>query len=264
MIVVKIGGRVVKNSLDKVILDIANINDKVILVHGGGDIVTDYTKRLGIEPVFVTSPEGIRSRYTTKEELEVYIMAMSLINKTITSKLCSLGKNAIGITGVDGGLLLAERKKRIIVIDERGKKRIIEGGYTGKVKEVRSEVINHLMKLFEIIVVSPLALDVEESTPLNIDGDQAAFAISKAVKANVLVLLSDVEGVLVEGKVVNRLTPEEAKELSKKIGPGMNRKLLMAAESVENGVNKVIIGSGVKDRPVSSALELNGTVIVNG
>ncbi|MEM3949359.1 MAG: acetylaminoadipate kinase, partial [Saccharolobus sp.] len=103
MIVVKIGGRVVKNSLDKVILDIVNINDKVILVHGGGDIVTDYTKRLGIEPVFVTSPEGIRSRYTTKEELEVYIMAMSLINKTITSKLCSLGKNAIGITGVDGG-----------------------------------------------------------------------------------------------------------------------------------------------------------------
>ncbi|MDT7861184.1 MAG: [LysW]-aminoadipate/[LysW]-glutamate kinase [Saccharolobus sp.] len=264
MIVVKVGGRVVKNSLEKVILDIVNIKQKIILIHGGGDIVTEYSKKMGIEPIFVTSPEGIRSRYTSREELDVYIMAMSLINKQIVAKLCSMGVNAIGISGVDANIINAERKKRIVIIDERGKKRIIEGGYTGKVKEVKGDLILNLMKFFDVMVISPLALDIEEKVPLNIDGDQAAFAISKAIRADTLILLTDVDGVILEGKVVNKLTTNEAKQLSTKIGPGMNRKLLMAAEAIENGVNKVIISSGIKDLPVTNALSLNGTVISNG
>ncbi|MEM0200595.1 MAG: [LysW]-aminoadipate/[LysW]-glutamate kinase, partial [Saccharolobus sp.] len=157
MIVVKIGGRVVKNSLDKVLLDIPNIKEKIILVHGGGDIVTEYSKKMGIEPTFVTSPDGIRSRYTTKEELDIYVMAMSLINKQIVGKLCSIGVNAIGISGVDGNILNAERKKRIVIIDERGKKRIIDGGYTGKVKEIRSKILFDLINIFDVIVFSPIA-----------------------------------------------------------------------------------------------------------
>ncbi|MEM4077128.1 MAG: acetylaminoadipate kinase, partial [Metallosphaera sp.] len=85
MIVVKIGGRVVKNALDNIIDSVASYDGKLILVHGGGDIVNDYTKRMGIEPTFVTSPEGIRSRYTSKEELDIYVMVMSLINKRIVT-----------------------------------------------------------------------------------------------------------------------------------------------------------------------------------
>ncbi len=263
MIVIKIGGRVVKNSLDRVIDDIPNIKEKLILIHGGGDIVTEYSKKMGIEPTFVTSPEGIRSRYTSREELDVYVMTMSLINKQIVSKLLSLGKNAIGISGVDGGLLIAERKKKIVIIDERGKKRLIDGGYTGKVKEIKGDVINNLLMFFDAIILSPFALDIEEKLPLNIDADQAAFAISKAVKPETLIMLSDVEGVLVDNKVINRITAEEARGLASKIGPGMNRKLLMSAEAIENGVGKVIIASGMKDNPISNALQLKGTVITN-
>ncbi|AOL16202.1 acetylglutamate kinase [Sulfolobus sp. A20] len=263
MIVIKIGGRVVKNSLDKVVDDIVNIKEKLILIHGGGDIVTEYSKKMGIEPTFVTSPEGIKSRYTSREELDIYVMTMSLINKQIVSKLLSLGKNTIGISGVDGGLLIAERKKKIVIIDERGKKRLIDGGYTGKVKEIRGDVINNLLMLFDAIILSPFALDIEEKLPLNIDADQAAFAISKAVKPETLVMLSDVEGVLVDNKVINKLTAEEARELASKIGPGMNRKLLMSAEAIENGIGKVIIASGMKDNPISNALQLKGTVITN-
>ncbi|MEM4943129.1 MAG: [LysW]-aminoadipate/[LysW]-glutamate kinase [Saccharolobus sp.] len=264
MIVVKIGGRVVKNSLDKVLLDIPNIKDKIILVHGGGDIVTEYSKKMGIEPTFVTSPNGIRSRYTTKEELDIYVMAMSLINKQIVGKLCSIGVNAIGISGVDGNILTAERKKRIVIIDERGKKRIIDGGYTGKVKEIRSKILFDLINIFDVIVFSPIALDPVEKTPLNIDGDQAAFSISKSIKPDTLIFLSDVDGVLIDGKVINKLTKNEAKVLSNKIGAGMNRKLLMAAESLEYGVNKVIISNGLKENPITNALAFNGTVIING
>jgi len=261
MIVVKAGGRVIKNNLDKLIESLASLNESVIFVHGGGDQVSETSKRLGIEPVFVTSPEGIRSRYTTKEELEVFIMVMSLISRQIVSKL-SDRKKAIALTGADGNTVIAERKKKIIIIDERGRKRIIDGGFTGKIKEVNASLILDLLKNLNLLVFAPLAYDPSEKTLLNVDGDQMAFAIATAIKADALILLSDVDGVLVDGKVVSNLNKEDAKELSKKIGPGMNRKLLMGAEAIENGVKKVIISSGLVEDPISNALKLNGTVIM--
>jgi len=261
MIVIKAGGRVIKNNLDKLIESLANLNENAIFVHGGGDQVTEMSKKLGIEPVFVTSPEGIRSRYTTKEELEVFIMVMSLISRQIVSKI-SDRKKAMALTGADGNSVIAERKKKIIIIDERGRKRIIDGGFTGKIKEVNVQFILDLLKNLNLLVFAPLAYDPNEKTLLNVDGDQMAFAIATAIKADTLILLSDVEGVIVDGKVVKNLNKDEAKELSKKIGPGMNRKLLMAAEAIENGVKKVIISSGLVEDPIANALKLNGTVIM--
>jgi acetylglutamate/LysW-gamma-L-alpha-aminoadipate kinase len=85
--------------------------------------------------------------------------------------------------------------------------------------------------------------------------------VAKAVRAEALLLLTDVEGVLVDSKVVGRLGPDEAANLSAKIGPGMNRKLLMASESVRAGVSKVIIASGLVPNAINSALEGRGTVI---
>jgi len=133
MIVIKAGGRVIKNNLDGIIESLSNVGEQAIFVHGGGDQVTETSKKLGIEPVFVTSPEGIRSRYTSKEELEVFIMVMSLISRQIVSKL-AYKKKVISLTGADGNSVIAERKKKIIIIDERGRKRIVDGGYTGKIK----------------------------------------------------------------------------------------------------------------------------------
>ncbi|MCY0860325.1 MAG: [LysW]-aminoadipate/[LysW]-glutamate kinase [Sulfolobaceae archaeon] len=263
MIVVKVGGRVIKAGIDNILADLLSINDKIVFVHGGGDIVTEYSKKMGIEPTFVTSPEGIRSRYTTKEELDVYVMVMSWINKRIVVELNSRGKRAIGLSGADGLLMLASRKKRIMIIDERGKKRIIDGGYTGKITAVNKEVIQELFKSFDVIVVSPIAMDPEERTLLNVDGDQTAFSISVALSADYLILLTDVEGVIFNNTVVPSLKPQEAKELSSKIGPGMNRKLLMAAEAVNNGVKRVVISSGLLEKPVTNALNSKGTIITN-
>lgn len=263
MIVVKVGGRVVERGLDNILIDLINLNDKVIFIHGGGDIVTKYSKMMGIEPTFVTSPEGIRSRYTTKEELDIYVMVMSWINKRIVSELNSRGKKAIGLSGADGTLILASRKKRIMIIDERGKKRIIDGGYTGKIIKVNKEVLERLLDIFDIVVISPIAIDVEEKTMLNVDGDQTAFSISSEVLADYLILLTDVEGVIYNNAIVPMLKPQEAKELSAKIGPGMNRKLLSAAEAVERGVKKVIIASGLSDKPILNALNSRGTIITN-
>ncbi|ARM76015.1 [LysW]-aminoadipate/[LysW]-glutamate kinase [Acidianus manzaensis] len=263
MIVVKAGGRVIKNALQNVISSILQYQGKLFFVHGGGDIVSDYSKKMGIEPVFVTSPEGIKSRYTSKEELDVYVMVMNFISKTIVNSLVKNGKYALSISGVDYASVKAERKKRIMIIDERGKKRIIDGGYTGRITQVNSEFLIKMLDFIDYIVISPIAVDINEGTMLNVDGDQMAFNIAKATKADALILLTDVKGVIYNDSVVSKLTSEEAKELSKKVGAGMNRKLLMAASAIESGVRKVVIASGLDSDSINNALKGYGTVISN-
>ncbi|MEM1606011.1 MAG: [LysW]-aminoadipate/[LysW]-glutamate kinase [Fervidicoccaceae archaeon] len=264
-IVVKAGGRAIAMNLDNIVSDIVNISStwKTVFVHGGGDMVTEMCRRLGIEPRFVTSPEGIRSRYTDRDELDVYLMVMAgKLNKMIVSKIIALGKKAIGLSGADGPLLIAERKKKIVVVDERGRKRVIDGGYTGKVVEVKLDLLEKLLGEY-IVVVSPIAID-PEGLLLNIDGDQAAYAIASSIKANTLVLLSDVEGVLLGDKLIKELRAQDIDSIIDKIGPGMNRKLLLAKKAVEEGVNQVVISSGLVTNPVSNALKGMGTLITRG
>jgi malate dehydrogenase (oxaloacetate-decarboxylating) len=152
---------------------------KVIVVHGGGDEVTEMCKKLGIEPKFVISPEGIRSRYTDRDELEVYVMVMAgKINKLIVTKLNMLGVKAVGISGADGPTLIAERKKRIVIVDERGRKRVIGGGCTGRITYVEVRLLQILLDSGYIVVVAPIAINLSEGTMLNVDGDQVAYAIA--------------------------------------------------------------------------------------
>lgn len=264
VIVVKAGGRALSKNMDGIVRDLAQISqrEEVIFVHGGGDEVTEMCKRLGIEPKFVVSPEGIRSRYTDANELEVYVMVMAgKLNKAIVSKLVALSVKAIGISGADGPTLIAERKKRIVIVDERGKKRVIEGGYTGKIVEVKTDLIRGLLSQGYIVVVSPIAID-NEGTLLNVDGDQAAYAIATALKASNLVILTDVDGVIIDGGLVKKIRISEVDEMLKHIGFGMNRKVLQAKTAIEGGVERVVISSGLIENPVTSALSGSGTEIV--
>ncbi|MEM3833448.1 MAG: [LysW]-aminoadipate/[LysW]-glutamate kinase [Thermoprotei archaeon] len=261
VIVVKVGGRVIKNNLDKLVKSIVSYQGKLILVHGGGDQVTEYSKRMSIEPKFIMSPEGVVSRYTSREELDVYVMVMSLINKMITSMLIGFGKKVIGVTGVDGPLFTAVRKKKVIIIDERGRKRAIDGGYTGKINDVNFSLLNALLSLVDVVVISPVAIDVSERVPLNVDGDQVAKVIAISGKVEKLIFLTDVDGVIFNNKIVKHFSANEAIEMASKISPGMNRKLLMGSEAVNAGVRKVVISSGLVDDPINNALNDGGTVI---
>ena len=263
---VKVGGRALEKNIDAIVKDVAEISkrERVVFVHGGGDAVTEMCKRLGIEPKFVVSPEGIRSRYTDEKELEVYVMVMAgKINKTIVSKLIAQGANAIGITGADGPTLIAERKKRIIIVDERGRKRVIDGGYTGKIVKAETKLIQMLLDNNFVVVVAPIAID-NEGTLLNVDGDQAAYAIAAALKASNLVILTDVDGVIINNEVVKEIKSSEVEKILKSVGPGMNRKVMLAGKAVEEGVERVIIASGVIENPVTKALSGRGTVFVRG
>ena len=136
MIVVKIGGSVACKDLSKAVADLAKFADRAVAVHGGGCMVNDLMKKMGLQPKFLTHPGGVVSRYTDWETLQVFVMAMSWINKQIVASLTALGVEAVGLTGADGAVVRAKRKEKVIVVDERGRQRVVDGGYVGRITEV--------------------------------------------------------------------------------------------------------------------------------
>ena len=264
LFVVKAGGRALERNIDGILRSLAERalkGMKLIFVHGGGDVVSRYEKLMGMEPRFVVSPQGIRSRYTDERELEVYVMVMAgKLNKEIVAKLQGLGAKAIGLSGADGGLLKAQRKKKIVIIDERGRKRAIPGGYTGSIKEVNTEILKNLLDQGYLTVIAPIALGSEYEL-LNVDADQAAASIAKALKVEKLLILTDVEGVVVDEKLVEEIKIGDVGELQSKIGVGMNRKVLMCARAVSEGVGSAIISSGLMEDPLSALERKVGTKI---
>lgn len=268
MIVLKIGGDVFKSGLNEDLAsDIKRVlrerGEKIVIVHGGGDEVTEIAEKLGKKQVFVTSPEGIKSRYTDYETVEIYTMVMAgRINKAIIRWLISTGLPAVGLSGIDGPLLVAERKKKLVIMDERGRKRVIDGGFTGRIIAVNPRPLELLLGGGYIPVVSPIAIG-EENEYLNVDSDRAAGQIAGALKAERLIFLTDVPGVRVGEEYLKKISLEEARKLLLRIGSGMNMKLIASIEALEAGVKEAIIASGLIQAPITSALDgLNGTVIV--
>lgn len=237
---------------------------KVVLVHGGGAEVTELASRLGEAPKFVVSPEGIRSRYTDRNTAEIYTMVMAgRINKRLVMMLQAQGISSVGLSGLDGLLAQADRKKRLVIVDERGRKMIIDGGYTGTIRKVNAELLHMLMQGGYMPVVAPVALG-EEFEPLNVDGDRMAARVAGAVGADKLILLTDTQGLMLDGKLVSKLTADEANRLLKKIGYGMITKIHVAVDAVGMGVSEVLIASGLVKSPISSSLRHEGcTVITN-
>jgi len=268
LVVVKAGGKVLENGLpSEVVTDIKTVaqKNKVIFVHGGGVEVTKTAQTLGKEQRFIVSPNGFRSRYTDRETVEIYTMVMvGRLNRQVVTALESRGVRAIGLSGLDGQLIKAERKKRLVIVNEKGRRMAIDGGYTGRIKEINTHLLRLLVEAGYLPVVSPVAMS-EEYEPLNIDGDRTAANIAGALKADMLILLTDVEGLVVDGKVVPGLRLIDAKEMLPKIGPGMITKVHAAIDALEKGVREVVISCGTGSTPISSAMNHStGTVIKNG
>jgi acetylglutamate/LysW-gamma-L-alpha-aminoadipate kinase len=266
MIVIKIGGSVVDGLHESTIPDLKGVisNDKVILVHGGGKEVTSIAEKLGKEQKFVVSPGGIRSRYTDKETAQIYTMVMSgKINKEIVMMLQKEGINAVGLAGIDGAIIKAERKKKLIIVDERGRKVAIDGGYTGKIGSVNASLLNTITAGGYMPIISPIALS-EEFDLLNVDGDRAAAYVAGGVKADRVIFLTNVDGLMMENKLVTHLTVSEAKEMLPKIGFGMEKKVLACTEAVSMGVKEAIIASGQRNKPISSALKHDNCTVISG
>ncbi|MEE8255727.1 MAG: [LysW]-aminoadipate/[LysW]-glutamate kinase, partial [Nitrosopumilaceae archaeon] len=234
----------------------------VIIIHGGGKEVTKVSEQLGKEPKFVTSPSGIKSRYTDKETVEIFTMVMSgSINKKIVRMLQKNGINAVGFSGVDAKTIQAERKKKLLIVNEKGRKQAIDGGYTGKISKVNAPFILSLLDQGLTPVISPIAIS-EEYDFLNVDGDRAAAYVAAAVKSDKVLFVTNVDGLLMDDKLVPKLSLAEAKEIRTKVGPGMEKKILAATEALDMGVKEVIIANGQKENPISSAIAHDNCTVI--
>lgn len=256
MITIKIGGSVVDNLHPTTISDIKKIVEQegVVLVHGGGKEVTKVSKELGKEPKFVVSPSGIKSRYTDKETAEIFTMVMSgKINKTIVCMLQKNGINAIGLSGIDGKVIQAERKKKLLIINEKGRKQAIDGGYTGKITNVNASLLKSLLEQGYTPVISPIAIS-EEFDCLNVDGDRAAAYVAGKIQSDKVLFLTNVDGLLMDEKLVKNLTLDEAKAIIPKVGFGMEKKILAATEALDMGVKEALIANGQRENPISAAI----------
>ena len=264
MITIKIGGSVVDGLHPSTISDLKKVSEKekVILVHGGGKEVTKISEALGKEQKFIVSPGGIKSRFTDKETVEIFTMVMSgKINKMIVRMLQKNGINAVGLSGVDGRIIQAERKKKLIVINEKGRKMAIDGGYTGKISDVNSSLIKSILDQGYVPVISPIAIS-EEFDFLNVDGDRAAAYVAGKMQSDKILFLTNVDGLLMDEKLVKKLSLAEAREILPKIGFGMEKKILAATESLEMGVKQAIIANGQRENPISAAISHDNCTVI--
>lgn len=239
IIVVKYGGSaMVDEELKrKVIEDVVLlklVGFKPIIVHGGGKEISRWVDKVGMETHFVN---GLR--VTDEPTMEIAEMVLNKVNKNLVSLVQQLGVKACGISGKDGEMLKVTKKL------SNGE----DIGFVGEVKEVDPKVILNLLENDFLPVICPVGTD-ENGNSYNINADDAACAIAKAVKAEKLAFLTDIEGVYKDkddpDTLISELDLDEANELIKNgyIGGGMLPKLNNCIEAVENGVSRVHIMDG--------------------
>ena len=239
IIVVKYGGSaMVDETLKKqVIQDVTLlklVGFKPIIVHGGGKEISRWVGKVGMEPHFIN---GLR--VTDADTMEIAEMVLNKVNKSLVQMVQELGVKAVGISGKDGGLLTVE-------------KRYSDGqdiGFVGEITDVNPKVLYDLLEKDFLPIVCPIGLDKAFNT-YNINADDAACAIAKAVNAEKLAFLTDIEGVYKDPEdkstLISELTIDDAHALIDEgfIGGGMLPKLNNCIDALVNGVSRVHIMDG--------------------
>ncbi len=237
---------------------------RMVLVHGGSAEANALGEALGHPPRFVTSPSGFTSRYTDRKTLEIFAAAVNgRVNTLLVEQLQALGINALGLSGLDGRLLVARRKEAIRII-ENGRQKILRDDYTGTIEAVNVALLRLLLKEGYVPVVAPLALS-PQGEALNVDADRAAAMIAAALQAATLVLLTGAPGLLRafpdESSLIPRLTLAEMERALGYAEGRMKKKVLGAQEALRGGVGRVIIADGRYSQPLLKALQGGGTWI---
>ena len=266
MIVVKIGG-VTGVNLAAVCADVAahvSNGQQLIVMHGGSGETNAISEQLGHPPRFVTSPSGFTSRYTDRETLEIFAMVTAgKISTLLVEALQRLGVNALGLSGVDGRLMEAQRKQAIRIV-EKGKQRILRDDYTGRIEKVNDSLLRLVLDAGYTPVVAPLAIS-PEGVALNVDADRAAAMVAGAAGADRLIMLTNVPGLLRnfpdEASLIRRIDRAHVEESLDFAEGRMKKKVLGASEALSLGVREVIFADGRVEQPIANALAGNGTVI---
>ncbi|PJF27794.1 MAG: acetylglutamate kinase [Phototrophicales bacterium] len=219
------------------------LTEPVIIVHGGGKEISEMQRRMGIEPRYI---DGIR--ITDAESLVLVEMVLcGTINKRLTRSLIEAGVDALGISGVDRGIVRAQKME--------SPSPDIDMGFTGSITAVRAEPLREWIAAGVTPVIAPICLG--EGTNYNVNADHVAGAVASALGAERLIFLSNVPGVLnKKGKLISMLTPDRVDALiaNGTIKKGMIPKVRTALSALESGAESVVIG-GI------DALNGSGTVL---
>ena len=247
IIVIKYGGNAMADSdlVESFCNDIVFLKQsglKPVIVHGGGPQIGSMLERLGIKTKFESG-----MRITDEDTLEVVEMVLAgRINKNIASKINSSGGKAVGISGKDGSMIVAEKLTKQNGSNESNIEKIIDLGYVGFPKKINNTIIETLIKDDFIPIIAPLGIGVDGKT-YNINADTAAGAIASSLKSKRLLNLTDVEGVIdsnnnlleeVNGKKIDEMIE------SGEVSGGMIPKLNTCLDSVNNGVDAAVIVDG--------------------
>ncbi|MBP3672455.1 MAG: acetylglutamate kinase [Oscillospiraceae bacterium] len=260
IVVIKYGGNAMVNEQLKqqVMEDITLlwlIGVKVVLVHGGGPEISETMAKLGKKAQFV---DGLR--VTDKETVDIVQMVLAgKINKTLVNLIQMKGGHAVGLSGIDGGIIEAKMKNETL-------------GYVGQITKIRTQPITDLLEKNYIPVISTVASDRQGNT-YNINGDTAAAYIAGALGAERLIMMTDIAGILKDkddpSTLIPHITVEEAKGLyaSGVISGGMIPKVDCCIEALEHGVNHVVIMDGRVSHSILMELltdEGAGTMVTKG
>ena len=231
------------------------IGVKVVLVHGGGPEISQTMEKLGKKAQFV---DGLR--VTDKETVDIVQMVLAgKINKTLVNLIQMKGGHAVGLSGIDGGIIEAKMKNEAL-------------GYVGEITKIRTQPITDLLEKNYIPVISTVASDRQGNT-YNINGDTAAAYIAGALGAERLIMMTDIAGILRDkddpSTLIPHITVEEAKGLydSGVISGGMIPKVDCCIEALEHGVNNVVIMDGRVPHSILMELltdEGAGTMVMKG
>ncbi|WP_256685531.1 acetylglutamate/acetylaminoadipate kinase [Halococcus qingdaonensis] len=266
-VVVKVGGARAVNPAGAV-ADVAALVDEgeeCVVVHGGSTAVDETLRELGDEPEYVETPRGVVGRFTDKRTMEVFEMVLpGKLNTDLTAQLRADGVDALGLSGVDGGLLTGPRKSAVKVVED-GKTKIRRGEHSGKIESVNDELLESLLADgYTPVVTVPMVAD--DHTPVNADADRAAAAVAGALDAT-LVVLTDVPGVLDDpddpATLIERAaTPQELERVESVAEGFMGKKVMAAKEALGGGAASVVVADANAEEPIRSALDGGGTQLL--
>ena len=239
IVVVKYGGSaMLENDLKKKVMQdivlLKLVGLQPVIVHGGGKEISKWLQKVNIEAHFVNG-----FRFTDNATMEVVEMVLNKVNKELVQMIGELGMKAVGISGKDGSLLHCHKKE-------------VDGediGFVGEVIEVKPDIIFDLLEKDFVPVICPVGFD-RDYTSYNVNADDAACAVAKALKADKLAFLTDVEGVYKDfndkESLIEKISVSEITELIEagQLGGGMLPKLTSCVDAVKNGVSKVTIADG--------------------
>jgi acetylglutamate/LysW-gamma-L-alpha-aminoadipate kinase len=269
MNVLKLGGGagITEGAFANFAADLAALEGPFVVVHGANAEFSRLSTALGQPPRMVRNEKGRVSRYTDRATMETMLMAYcGKVNKLLVAHFQKTGVNAVGLSGIDGRLATGKRKPIIRAIED-GKPKVLRDDHAGSLKAVDVTLIRLLLDAGYLPVLTPPAIDLEEGTPINVDGDRLALELAVALGADGLLFFADTPGLLRdrddESSLIAEIDVSDPGAAMAAAQGRMKVKVETAVKAVEQGVGRVVFADGRTSQPVSRALAGSGTVVRN-